>query len=368
MSLELLLGPQLRAFSLAGYEVIGVSAPGPYVARLGADGIQHISLRGASRSWSLTSDLKAFRSLYRLFRELKPDIVHTHNPKPGVYGRIAARLAGVPRVVNTVHGLYATPDDSLAKRSAVYAIERFAAIFSDVELVQNQEDLALLRRLRVPANKLVLLGNGIDLGRFSPGTVDAETRESARLELGARSADDVVIGFVGRMVREKGIVELLEAAEVVTAKCPNARFALIGFHDPSRQDDVPPALLKEAVERGVAILGARSDVVELYSGMDVFVLPSHREGFPRSVMEASAMGVPVVATDIRGCREAVVDDVTGILVPAHNVSALASALERLILDTDARVRLAGEAVSKANADFSVQTQIDVTVAAYRRLS
>src|SRR5580692_1749654 len=111
MSLVLLLGPQLRAFAEAGMEVIGVSAPGPFVPRLESWGIRHVPLRHATRSAALGKDLLALVELWRLFRRLQPDIVHTHNPKPGVYGRLAARVAGVPVVVNTVHGLYATPTD-----------------------------------------------------------------------------------------------------------------------------------------------------------------------------------------------------------------------------------------------------------------
>ena len=111
MSLVLLLGPQLRAFAEAGMEVIGVSAPGPFVPQLESWGIRHEPLRHATRSAAVGQDVMALVELWRLFRRLKPDIVHTHNPKPGLYGRVAARAAGVPGVVNTVHGLYASPED-----------------------------------------------------------------------------------------------------------------------------------------------------------------------------------------------------------------------------------------------------------------
>src|SRR5580692_5289830 len=166
MSLALLLGPQLRAFAEAGMEVVGVSAPGPYVPQLEAWGIRHEPLRHDTRSMAVGQDMMALTELWRLFRRLRPDIVHTHNPKPGLYGRIAARAARVPVVVNTIHGLYATEDDPLLRRAAVYGVERFASLFSDAELLQNEEDIAVLRRLHVPADKIVLLGNGIDLDRF----------------------------------------------------------------------------------------------------------------------------------------------------------------------------------------------------------
>jgi glycosyltransferase involved in cell wall biosynthesis len=366
LSLELLLGPQLRAFRDAGYRVVTMSAPGPYVARLEADGIEHIALHHATRSFSLLDDVQALRELVGHFRRLRPDIVHTHNPKPGFYGRIAARVAGVPLVVNTVHGLYAQADDRLAKRVVVYAMERVAAAFSHAELVQSPEDVETLRRLRVPARRLHLLGNGVDLTRFHPGAVDAGEREAARREMGATSPADVVFGTVARLVNEKGIPELVEAAAAVRRDLPHARFAIVGPHDASRADGVDDAVLQRARDAGVTLLGHRDDVVRLYAGMDVFVLPSHREGWPRSVMEASAMGVPTIATDIRGCRQAVDHEVTGLLVPRRDPAALAAAVRRLATDADLRARYATAAAEMAVTRFDVRQQEAITLGVYRR--
>jgi glycosyltransferase involved in cell wall biosynthesis len=367
MSLELLLGPQLRAFRRAGYRVVGASAPGPYVAGLEADGIEHVALRHATRSWSPTADARALRELVGLFGHLRPDVVHTHNPKPGLYGRLAARLARVPVIVNTVHGLYAQRDDRWAKRAAVYGLERLAATCSHAELVQNAEDLETLRRLGVPDQRLHLLGNGIDLARFSPSTVSEPDRQAARAELGATGPGDVVIGCVARMVREKGIAELVEAAEVVQARHPRARFALVGPHDPSRHDDIPAEVVERARAAGIRLLGQRDDMVRLYAAMDVFALPSHREGFPRSVMEASAMGVPVVATDIRGCRQAVDHGSSGLLVPPRDPAPLVAALEALLGDPGRRAAMAAAARDLALRRFDVSHQVRLTLDVYERL-
>ena len=212
ISLELLLGPQLEAFATAGYEVVGISAPGPYVDALAARGIRHVPLEHATRSFAPGQDARALAELVGVFRRLRPTIVHTHNPKPGLYGRVAARVARVPVIVNTVHGLYAQPDDRWAKRAAVYSIERVAALCSHAELVQNPEDLETLARLGVPRAKLTLLGNGIDLTRFDPATVTADDAQQARAEMGACGPDDVVVGLVGRLVREKGYLDVFEAA------------------------------------------------------------------------------------------------------------------------------------------------------------
>jgi glycosyltransferase involved in cell wall biosynthesis len=366
MSLELLLGTQLRAFRDAGYDVLTMSAPGPYVAGLEADGIRHVPLRHATRAFSPAADVRALWELYRWFRRLRPDIVHTHNPKPGVYGRIAARLARVPLVVNTQHGLYAQETDPLGKRLACYSIERLAAAFSDVELIQNEEDLATLRRLRVPARKLVLFGNGIDLDRFNPDRFDAADRAWARAELGARSDDDVIVGCVARLTAEKGIPELVEAAELVQRSHPHVRFALIG---PKEQDDEAMQRVYERAELlGIRMLGHRHDIDRLYTGMDLFVLPSHREGFPRSVMEAAAMGLPVIGTQIRGMRQAVVDGATGTMVAVNDARAVAVALNRLVADAGTRVAFARAARTLAAERFTVARQVRESLSSYTTAS
>ncbi|MGH9075311.1 MAG: glycosyltransferase family 4 protein, partial [Acidimicrobiales bacterium] len=331
ISLALLLGPQLAAFADAGYEVMGASAGGPFVADLLAEDIGHFPLRHCTRAVSPLDDIRAPGELYRLFRSLRPDIVHTHNPKPGIYGRPAARAARVPAVVNTVHGLYATPDDPWSRRAAVYGLERMAAACSDAELVQSSEDLETLVRLGVPRSRLRLLGNGIDLSRFDPGRVGPEVRARERAALGV-GPDAVVIGAVGRLVWEKGYAELFAAARMLRTIAPGAVVVVTGPSDPAKADGLGPRDLARAEADGVRVLGFRPDVEGCYAAMDGYVLASHREGFPRSAMEAAAMGLPVVATDIRGCRQVVDDGVTGFLVPARDPERLSSALARLAVD------------------------------------
>jgi len=367
ISLELLLGTQLEAFVRAGFDVIGVSAPGPYVAALERRGIRHVPLEHATRSMAPTQDVGAFGELIGIFRRLRPDIVHTHNPKPGVYGRIAARVASVPVIVNTVHGLYALPEDRAAKRALVYGLERVAAAFSHAELVQNPEDLVTLARLRVPAAKLTLLGNGIDLDRFDPASVPAAGVERARRELGARDPSDVVVGLVGRLVREKGYPEVFEAAHRLRERMPHLRFAVIGGADDEKSDALSAGDRAAAEAAGVRLLGERDDVVALYRGMDIFVLASHREGFPRAAMEAAAMGLPAVVTDIRGCRQVVADEVTGLLVPARDVVALERAIATLASDRDRRHAIGAAARAKALRQFDVNRCVDITLSTYHRL-
>ncbi len=364
ISLELLLGPQLGAFADAGYEVIGAAAPGIFVAAIEARGVRFEPLEHATRSMALGADLRAAREVYRLFQRLQPAIVHTHTPKPGVYGRLAARAARVPVVVNTVHGLYAQPGDRWLKRVGVYSLERLAATASHAELVQNPEDLEVLRRLRVPEDRLQLLGNGIDLTRFRPP--GPGERSEIRTELGIGRAE-VIVGTVGRLVGEKGYHELFAAAEGLRSRAPEARLVVIGPHEPGKADAVDPEAIERAERAGVTFLGHRDDVERLYRAMDVFVLASHREGFPRSAMEAAATGVPLVVTDIRGCRQVVDDDVTGLVVPVRDPVALADAIVALVSAPTRRSAMGAAAAEKARREFDQRRVIDITLATYERL-
>lgn len=370
MSLDWLLAPQLKAFAEAGFEVIGMSAPGPHVAHLESMGITHVPVPGFTRSTNPLQDVRAFVQLVRLLRLVRPDILHTHNPKPGILGRIAGRLARVPLVVNTQHGLYAQPTDRWQRRLPIYAVERVAAAFGHVELVQNPEDVdTLVHRLRVPARKVRWLGNGIDLTRFDPDSVPTGDREALRSEWGVAEGA-VVCGVVGRLVAEKGIAEICEAAHRLRKATHEGaipvRFVIIGPRDPDKTDALDQALIDRAVDDGVVFTGARSDMPQCYAAMDLFLTASWREGFPRSAMEAAAMGLPTVATDIRGNRQVIADGVTGVLVPVTDAAAIAEAVQTLAEDPATRGRMSAAARLRAAEQFDQALVIERTLAAYGR--
>jgi glycosyltransferase involved in cell wall biosynthesis len=365
MTLALLLGPQLRAFSAAGYEVIGVSAPGRYVAELEDWGIEHRALQHATRAHAPGEDVRLLIELRRLFKELRPDIVHTHTPKPGYVGRLAARSSRVPTVVHTIHGIFALPEDPWKKKALVYTLDRIASAWSDMELVQNPEDLPVLRRLHFPERKLRVLGNGVDLTRFDPSRFDAARIAAIRAGLGF-GPDDVVCGAVGRLVWEKGYREVFDAAAMLRARSPRVHFVIVGPVE--QRDAVPQQELDRAAALGnVTFLGLRDDVEDLYAAMDLSVLASYREGFPRGAMEAAAMGLPLVLTDIRGCRQVVDDGVNGRLVPVRDARALADAIASLADDPEMRRRMGVESAAKAKREFDQQRVIDITLGAYDEL-
>ena len=364
MSLRYLLLPQLLAMRDAGWRVTGVSADGEHVEELRDHGIEHVVLNGSTRRSDMRGDVRAAANLRRILQALQPDVLHTHNPKPGVYGRIVGRLSrSVPAVVNTVHGLYAVPEDRFAKRAAVYAAERVAAAFSHVELVQSREDVATLRSLGVPAGKIRHLGNGVDLARFDPDRADLPDPATVRAAIGV-GEDEVVVGAVGRLVAEKGYRELFAAFRAAQAQRPELRLVVVGPHDPDKPDDLPQDVLDAAEADGVRFLFQRDDVAALYRAFDAYVLASHREGFPRSAMEAAAMRLPIIATDIRGCREVVDHDVTGELLPVRDPAALTDALVRMAEDPERRRRMAVAGRRKAEAEFDDRRQVAITLQTY----
>jgi glycosyltransferase involved in cell wall biosynthesis len=282
-------------------------------------------------------------------------------------GRIAGRLARVPLVVNTQHGLYAQPSDRWQRRVPVYVAERLAAAASHVELVQNEEDVhTLVHTLRVPRRKVRLLGNGIDLQRFAPERVDTADRERVRSQWGV-AHHEVVFGTVGRLVAEKGIAELVEAAGRLRATGLPVRFVVVGPLDIDKGDALPPDFVDRAVADGVVFTGRRDDMPQCYAGFDVFVSASWREGFPRAAMEAAAMGLPTIATDIRGNRQVVVDGVTGLMVPVRSAPQIATACEHLARDPDARRVMGAAAARRALEEFGDQRVIERTLDAYRLL-
>jgi glycosyltransferase involved in cell wall biosynthesis len=367
ITLALLLGPQLRAFTDAGYEVIVASAPGPYVEKITSWGIRHEPLAHATRSMAPRQDAQALFELRTLFRRLTPDLVHTHNPKTGIYGRIAARLARVPAVVNTVHGLYAVPEDTWAKRAVVYSLERSASTCSDAELLVSVEDFDVLRRLRVPERKLHLLGNGVDLARFDPERVAPRRVADLRCSFGA-GPDDIVCGVVGRLVWEKGYREVFEAAARLRTRVPNVRVVVVGPDEPEKDDAITREDIARAErEGGVRFLGMRDDVEDLYAAMDLYVLASYREGFPRSAMEAAAMRLPLVVTNVRGCRQVVDDGVTGTTIPMGDAVALADAVAAIAEDDAARLAMGQASRAKAVLEFDERKVIDTTLGVYERL-
>jgi glycosyltransferase involved in cell wall biosynthesis len=365
-TLRFILLGQMRRLRDEGFDVSAVSARGPYAAELEAEGIRHIHWPHATRAWDPVSDARAFFELLSILRRERFDIVHTHTPKPNIMGRIAARLAGVPCVVNSVHGFYAMPEDPPMKRIPVLTLERFAARFSDLELYDSAEDLAWARRIGlVKASKGRFIGNGVDLKRFDPSAVLDDRLAALRKDLGIPNGS-LVVGAVGRLVAEKGYRELFAAAREIRRAKPETRFLILGAPDREKTDAISSSEIAQAKE-DVIFTGWVDDVRDLLALMDVFVLPSYREGQPVSAIEAAAMARPMVLSDIRGCREVVTDGVNGLLVPARDARALAAAINRFLDDADLRHRMGESARDRAVERFDEDKIAGTVVSEYRKL-
>jgi glycosyltransferase involved in cell wall biosynthesis len=365
ISLRYLLLNQLLVIRDRGYAVTGISSRGPDVEALLSEGLPHAPVEMTRRVTPL-ADLLSLVRLSRLMRDRAFTIVHTHNPKPGLLGQLAARLAGVPIVVNTLHGFYFHDKMPWMARRFYVGVERLAARCSDLILSQNGEDIeTAVREGIAPRARLRYLGNGIDLSRFDPGRLAPDARQRTRAGLGIPE-DALVVGFVGRLVAEKGVSDLLRAAPRVLAAVPEARFLFVGGTDAEKGDRVTPEAAQDL--RGACIFaGVREDMPELYRSMDVFVLPSHREGFPRAPMEASAMRVPCVVTDIRGCRETVAEGRNGVLVPVRDAEALARAILRLLADPALAARFGEEGRRRAVREFDERRVFERVLDAYEEL-
>ncbi len=324
-----LLLPLLVALQERGHEVVAVCSPGPLLERVEAAGIRCRTVN-IERSMNPLAAWRSSRALARVMREERFDIVHVHTPVASLVGRLAAWRSHVPLIAYTAHGFYFHEHMAWWKRTAFVALEWLAGRATDLLMTQSQEDAEFARRTGLVAGTIAAIGNGVDPALFHPR---GETERRAKRAALATPEDAPVILMVGRLVAEKGYPELFAAMKQVDAHLWVAGARLQSDH--ARPVDAALSGDPELAHR-VHLLGERDDVPELMAAADLFTLPSHREGMPRSIIEAMMTGLPVVATDIRGSREEVVDGETGLLVPVADAEALAGALNRLIGDPAAR--------------------------------
>jgi glycosyltransferase involved in cell wall biosynthesis len=336
-----------------GFELHAIASPGPLLREFGeAEGLRCHAIP-MERRISPGSDVVALARLWRTLRGIRATIVDAHTPKAGLLGMISARLAGVPVRIYHLHGLrYVTTRGPV--RALLRLTERIASSLATrvVCVSRSVADVAVRDGVVAREKIIVLLGgsiNGVDAtGRFTPPP-DGEGRRAARVALGL-PPDARVVGFVGRLVREKGVVELWEAWRVLREELPDLRLVLVG---PREAHDPIPEHVATALELDprVVLAGSDRDTPRWFRAMDVVALPSWREGFPVVPLEAAAMALPVVATRVPGCVDAVVDGATGRLVPPRDPVALAAALRAYLVDPALRARDGAAARARALAEF-----------------
>jgi len=330
-----------------GHEVVAVAPEDDprYTGELSRLGIKYRRVLLERTSFNPVSDLRFMFALRRLMVEEWPDVFLGYTIKPVIYGNFAARLAGVPIRAALITGLgYAFGGSSLKQQivgGAVSVLYRLALAGTRVVFFQNPDDRGefVRRRLVDPSNATIVAGSGVDLGRFTSSEPPPPP---------------LVFLMIARLLREKGIQEFVEAARDLKQRHPEARFQLLGPPD-TNPTALPPAWLEQQQREGVVeYLGVTDDVRPFVKAASVYVLPSYREGTPRTVLEALATGRPVVTTDAPGCRETVIEGVNGFLVQPRDVESLSQAMERFLMDPGLVPRMGAASLELARTKYDVR--------------
>ncbi len=342
--------PIAKAARDRGFLVVVATAAGPAVYDVVAAGYQHREIRMTRSGRNPFAEVLSVVSLVRLFRSVRPDIVHLVTIKPVLYGGIAARMVGVPSIVSAISGLgtvFGSVNDmrSRMSRFAAKLIYMLALGHRNQRVIfQNSNDRDVLTSLtRMHPDKAIIIpGSGVDLAEYKM-TDEPET-------------DTPVVVMAARLLRDKGVCEFVEAARFLKKQGVRARFLLVGDPDPGNPSSVIEPQLEAWREEGfVEILGFRSDVASIFASSHIVVLPSYYgEGFPKVLIEAAACGRPVVSTDIPGCRAAIEPDKSGLLVPPRDADALAGAIQRLISNKDLRRQMGRAGRALAEQRFGIE--------------
>ncbi len=360
----LILGARIRVLCSARFRVVLVSGPGELLERTASrTGAECVALP-MHRCIAPLADLVALFRLWWILGVYKPDLVEFSTPKAGLLGMIAAWLRGVPRRIYMLRGLKLERSRGF-KRSILLTAERVACSCAHVVLCNSKSLRAEALALGLaPAAKLLVLGegssNGVDVERFSPGP-------SAVREQFAIPRDALVLGFVGRLTRDKGLPELIEAFDRILLAEPSTHLLLVGWFD--RAEDALGAELRHRIliHPRIHCSGFVGDTAPFYRGMDVMVLPTWREGFPNAVLEAAATGIPVVTTESTGARDAVVAEVTGLLIPPGYPEAIVEAVVKLLRDPERRFRMGRAARAWVTEHYSEERVLGLTAEYYRSL-
>jgi len=325
-----------------------------------------------NRGASPLHDLKMVFDLMRIFRKIRPAIVHTFDTKPGVFARLAAWLAGVPIIIGTLPGLGSLYSENDLRtrliRSIYQPLQKLACGLSDLTIFQNPDDAAQFVKIGIVEknNITILPGSGVDTQAFDPRMFSPEQKRKIRASLGL-DEDQVVITMVSRLIRQKGVLEYARVARHIKKHYPQSAFLLVGSNDGESESTLTPSE-REQIINSVLCLGMRKDIPGLLAITDVFVLPTYyREGIPRVLLEAASMGLPLVATSVPGCTEVVEQAANGFLVPARDGEALECRVETLIVNSDLRKQFGKVSRQRAVDFFDLSIVAEQTTEIYKQL-
>lgn len=354
--------PLAHALVALGHDVVLLTPPDQHAVRLREHGFRWVAAPMERRSLNPLREFRLIIWLIRFLKRERVDLIHCFTLKCAVYGSLAARLVRVPARINLIAGMgyVFTSTDFRAKalRPLVRCLIRSALTGSNSRLILlNADDAHLFIRDRLAAHTILRLipGAGVDCTRFVPG-------------LRAHSRPLRVL-LPGRLLWDKGIAEFVEAARQIHAKNTNVQFLIAGGPDPGNPASIPESILRQWMDDGlIEWLGHVDDMPATLMCVDIVVLPSYREGLPTCLTEAASCGLPLVATDVPGCRDVVLDGVNGYLVPVRNASALADAILRLVESPELRQRLGRASRIRALSEFDQNIVLDRTMAVYRELA
>lgn len=355
--------PVAEAAQRAGYTVHIATGPGAACQSIARLGFAHHELPMSRSGRNPLAELRTLGALYRVLRRVRPDVVHLVTIKPVLYGGLLARLVGVPAVVAAISGLgtvfIAGPGEGwmrMGMRGLVRWLYRFALGHANLRvIVQNPDDCDVLVGMgAVGQDRTVLIrGSGVALVAYPvqpepPGVP--------------------VVTFAARLLKDKGVQEFVQAARMLHSRGVSARFWLAGALDPGNLTSVAEQELSCWRDEGVLqVLGHQTDIAGLFARSHIVVLPSYREGLPKTLIEAAACGRAVVTTDVPGCRDAITPGVTGLLVPARNARALADAVQHLLEHPQQRIRMGEAGRLLAEREFAIEQVVAAHLAIYQEL-
>jgi glycosyltransferase involved in cell wall biosynthesis len=351
---RLALAKKLRA---QGYEVVLLSPPGDFQNLLQENGFEWIPFPLSRQGINPFGELQALWRLIRVYHRVKPDIVHHFTIKPVIYGSLAAHILGIKHIINSITGLgHLFIDTGFVTRilRAFAKILYQASLRNTQVIFENPEDrnTFIQNRLLQPEQTNLILGTGVDVNKFHPTLKRNEVP---------------LILFASRLLSTKGVLEFVEAAQQLKQKGLRARFAIAGTPDPGNPASIALEQIDSWKASGfVEVWGWQSDMPAALAKADIFCLPSYREGVPNALLEACACGLPIVTTDVPGCRDVVTHDVNGFLVPPQNSQMLATAIEALLNDQVLRDKMGHTGRQIALEKFSLDKIIEQTLLVYQK--
>jgi len=362
----------IKRLEKEGFKVYVFTPSGKYCDKLKKEGIKVINYKFSRGNLNPLNLLYATFELYNILKKEHFDIVQTFTLQPNIYGTIAAKLAGVPIIVNMFEGLgYLFINNKNIKKLILRKITNFILKFTLEKATKviflNQDDFNDLKHLFDNRKAIIINGTGVDIEHYSSNNVNLKYVENLKENLNIKN-NDIVITLIARLCWSKGIKEFVEAAKILIRKYKNLKFLIVGPIDNGNPDRVDMKFIKSNQNEYIKFLGSRDDIRELLFLTDIYVLPSYyREGVPRTILEAMSMGKPVITTNVPGCKETVKNGYNGILVPPRKVGELVRAIEILIKDKNIREKFGKNSRKLVEEKFSDSIITELIVNLYKEL-